>query len=202
MLLVYANRDEQSVIFHADLRALVAEHPERLVVLHWLETVQGLPAKKPLQEIVRPWGHAEAFICGPAPFMDCAADALKELGVARERVHIERFTSLAGDPWTEVEAAAPVEGERTVDLVVLLDGETHELDWPQSQKLLDFLLDKGLDAPYSCREGACSACGLKLVEGEVVMENNSVLEQEDLDEGWRLACQSRPVSDAVKVSYD
>ena len=201
MLLVYANRDEGSVIFHAELRALVAEHPDRLVVLHWLETVQGLPSKKPLQEIVRPWGHAEAFVCGPAPFMDCAADALKELGVSRERIHIERFTSLAGDPWTEVEAAAPVEGGRTVDLVVELDGETHELDWPADQKLLDFLLDEGLDAPYSCREGACSACGLKLVEGEVAMDNNSVLEQEDLDEGWRLACQSRPVSDAVKVSY-
>jgi len=201
MLLVYANRDEQSVIFHAELRALVAEHPERLVVLHWLETVQGLPSLKPLQELVRPWGHAEAFICGPAPFMDCAADALKGIGVARDRIHIERFTSLAGDPWTEVEAAAPVAGERTVDLVVDLDGDTHELDWPESQKLLDLLLDKGLDAPYSCREGACSACGVILVEGEVVMENNSVLEQEDLDEGWRLACQSRPVSDLVKVRY-
>ncbi|MGB8650327.1 MAG: ferredoxin--NADP reductase [Mycobacteriales bacterium] len=202
MLLVYANRDERSVIFHAELRALVAEHPDRLVVLHWLETVQGLPSKRPLQEIVRPWGHAEAFICGPAPFMDCAADALKELGVSRDRIHVERFTSLAGDPWVEVEAAAPVAGERTVDLVVELDGETHELDWPESQKLLDVLLDRGLDAPYSCREGACSACGVKLLSGEVVMENNSVLEQEDLDEGWRLACQSRPVSDAVKVSYE
>jgi 3-ketosteroid 9alpha-monooxygenase subunit B len=201
MLLVYANRDEQSVIFHRDLRELVAEHPERLVVLHWLETVQGLPSLRPLQEIVRPWAHAEAFICGPAPFMDCAADALKELGIARDRIHVERFTSLAGDPWVEVEATAPVAGGRTVDLVVELDGEVHELDWPADQKLLDLLLDTGLDAPYSCREGACSACGVILVEGEVEMENNSVLEQEDLDEGWRLACQSRPVSDAVKVRY-
>jgi 3-ketosteroid 9alpha-monooxygenase subunit B len=202
MLLIYANRDEQSVIFHAELRALVAEHPDRLVVLHWLETVQGLPSKRPLQEIVRPWGHSEAFICGPAPFMDCAADALKELGMSRDRIHVERFTSLSGDPWTEVEAVAPVAGGKTVDLVVDLDGETHELDWPADQKLLDFLLDQGLDAPYSCREGACSACGVKLLEGEVEMENNSVLEQEDLDEGWRLACQSRPTTDAVKVSYE
>jgi 3-ketosteroid 9alpha-monooxygenase subunit B len=201
MLLVYANRDEQSVIFHRELRALVAEHPTRLVVLHWLETVQGLPSLEPLQEIVRPWSHAEAFICGPAPFMDCAADALKDLGVARDRIHVERFTSLAGDPWTEVESVPAVEGEATTDLVVELDGETHQLAWPKSQKLLDFLLDEGLDAPYSCREGACSACGLTLVEGEVAMDNNSVLEQEDLDEGWRLACQSRAVSDAVKVSY-
>jgi 3-ketosteroid 9alpha-monooxygenase subunit B len=152
--------------------------------------------------MVRPWAHANAFICGPAPFMDCAADALKGLGFSRDRIHIERFTSLAGDPWTEVQATGPVEGEPTVDLTVDLDGVTHELKWPESQKLLDFMLDQGLDAPYSCREGACSACGLLLVEGEVTMDNNSVLEQEDLDEGWRLACQSRPVSDTVKVKYD
>lgn len=202
MLLVYANRDEQSVIFHAELRALVAEHPERLVVLHWLETVQGLPSLKPLQEIVRSWSHAEAFICGPAPFMDCAADALKELGVSRDRIHVERFTSLAGDPWTEAEAVGPIEGEPTTDLTVELDGATHELAWPKSMKLLDFLLDKGLDAPYSCREGACSACGVHITEGEVEMDNNSVLEQEDLDEGWRLACQSRASTDTVKVTYD
>jgi len=202
MLLVYANRDEQSVIFHAELRALVAQHPDRLIVLHWIETVQGLPSKRPLQEIVRPWAHAEAFICGPAPFMDCAAEALKELGVARERIHIERFTSLAGDPWLEVEAPALKADARTVELFVELDGQTHELAWPEGQKLLDLLLDKGLDAPYSCREGACSACGLLLVEGEVAMDNNSVLEKQDLDEGWRLACQSRPVSDVVKVRYD
>jgi 3-ketosteroid 9alpha-monooxygenase subunit B len=201
MLLIYANRDEGSVIFHQELRELVAEHPERLVVLHWLESVQGLPSLKPLQEIVRPWGHSEAFICGPAPFMDCAAEALKGLGMARDRIHIERFTSLAGDPWT-VAAAVHTEGGPTVDLVVTLDGETHELDWPADQKLLDFLLDKGLDAPYSCREGACSACGVKLLEGEVEMDNNSVLEDDDLEEGWRLACQSRPSTEVVKVSYD
>jgi 3-ketosteroid 9alpha-monooxygenase subunit B len=201
MLLIYANRDEGSVIFSEELRELVAEHPDRLVVLHWLETVQGLPSLKPLQEIVRPWGHSEAFICGPAPFMDCAAEALKGLGMARDRIHVERFTSLAGDPWTEVVAELS-SGGPTTDLVVTLDGDTHELDWPQDQKLLDFLLDQGLDAPYSCREGACSACGVKLLRGEVAMENNSVLEQDDLDEGWRLACQSRATSGPVEVSYD
>ena len=201
MFLVYANRDEQSVIFHAELRELVAKHPDRLIVLHWLESVQGLPSREPLQALVAPWVRGESFICGPSPFMDCAADVLKKLGVGRDRIHIERYTSLQGDPWAEVEVAAPVEGDKLAELHVELDGETHQLEWPESTKLLDLLLDKGLDAPYSCREGACSACSVMLVEGEVRMDNNSVLEQEDLDEGWRLACQAHPVSDVVKVSY-
>jgi len=201
MFLVYANRDEKSVIFHAELRQLVKEHPERLIVLHWLESVQGLPSAQPLAALVAPWVRGESFICGPAPFMDCAADVLKGLGVGRERIHVERYTSLQGDPWVEGETAAPVEGEKHAALQVELDGEIHELDWSESTKLLDLLLDKGLKAPYSCREGACSACSVMLVEGEVRMDNNSVLEQEDLDEGWRLACQSHPVTDVVKVTY-
>ena len=201
MFLVYANRDEKSVIFHAQLRELVAQHPERLVVLHWIETVQGLPSREPLQALVAPWVRGESFICGPAPFMDCAADVLKGLGVSRERMHIEKYTSLQGDPWAEIEVAAPVEGEQVTELHVELDGETRQLQWPESTKLLDLLLDQGMKAPYSCREGACSACSVMLLEGEVRMDNNSVLEQEDLDEGWRLACQAHPVSDVVKVTY-
>ncbi|OHV57226.1 2Fe-2S iron-sulfur cluster binding domain-containing protein [Pseudofrankia sp. BMG5.36] len=93
-------------------------------------------------------------------------------------------------------------GGRTVDLSVELDGETYEFAWPADQKLLNFLLDQGLDPPYSCREGICSACEFKLVDGEVEMENNVVFEQDDIDEGWRLACQSRPTTDAVKIIYE
>ena len=63
------------------------------------------------------------------------------------------------------------------------------------------LLAQGLDAPYSCRQGNCSACACKLVAGDVRMINDNVLEQEDRDEGWILACQSVPLTPRVSVSY-
>lgn len=85
---------------------------------------------------------------------------------------------------------------------VTLDGDVSEHAWPAETTLLDLLLAKGLDAPYSCRQGNCSACGCKLLEGEVRMLSNDVLEQEDLDEGWILACQSRPLTPTVTVTYD
>ncbi len=44
VVLVYANRDENSVIFGATLRELAAKYPDRFTVIHWLETVQGLPS--------------------------------------------------------------------------------------------------------------------------------------------------------------
>src|SRR6478752_4021244 len=46
IVLFYANRDESSVIFAKELTALAAEHPDRLQVVHWLESVQGLPSQE------------------------------------------------------------------------------------------------------------------------------------------------------------
>ena len=83
-----------------------------------------------------------------------------------------------------------------------LDGTPFEFDdWAPDQPLLDFLLAKGLSAPYSCREGECSACAVRLLEGDVKMIHNDVLDDDDLDEGIRLGCQSLPVTDVVKVTY-
>lgn len=201
--LVYANRDERSVIFADTLNRLAAEHPGRLGVVHWLESVQGLPTADALATLVRPYRGREAFVCGPKPFMAAVRAALTALDVPRTRVHLERFQSLGANPFERAEVAEPVTGDRAAGTVaVSLDGVTHRFDWPPGTKLLDLLLDNDLDAPYSCREGACSACACRLVSGEVKMLNNDVLEDEDIAEGIILACQSVPLTDAVEVSYE
>ena len=124
----------------------------------------------------------------------------RELRVPRKRVHIERFVSLTDDPF-DPEPAPAVEGTSST-VEVSLDGEQHTLDWPAGTKLLDLLRDKGLDAPFSCREGACSACACRVTAGEVTMLRNQVLDQTDLDEGYVLACQALAASDSVSVTYD
>ncbi|HVK24970.1 MAG TPA: ferredoxin--NADP reductase [Actinokineospora sp.] len=201
VFLFYANRDESSVIFADALRALGAAHPTRLSVVHWLESVQGLPTVAQLIEIARPFAEFDAFTCGPAPFMKAVTEALKSLGLPRERRHLERFASLGANPFDLVTPEADPDAASAV-VELELDGVRHTLDWPVTTKLLDLLLDKGLAAPYSCREGACSACAYRLVSGEVKLLNNEVLDKDDLDEGIRLACQSLPVSEKVEISYE
>ena len=74
--------------------------------------------------------------------------------------------------------------------------------WPTKEDfVLDFLESKGVHAPYSCREGECSACAIRLLEGEVTMVHNDVLDDEDLADGIRLGCQSVPATDTVRATY-
>ena len=199
--LLYANRDERSVIFGAALRELAAKYPDRLTVVHWLESVQGLPSATALAQLMAPFTERQAFICGPGPFMQAAQDALESLKVPAKQVHVEVFRSLDTDPFAAVTITDDGD-EPPATAVVELDGQTHTVSWPRSAKLLDVLLDKGLDVPFSCREGHCGACAVVKRSGEVDMDVNDVLEPDDIAEGLILACQAIPKSDSIEVTYD
>jgi 3-ketosteroid 9alpha-monooxygenase subunit B len=199
VVLVYANRDERSVIFGPALRELASVSGGRLVVVHWLDSLLGVPSAAAIAALARPYGSFEAFVCGPDPYLALVREALGRLGVPGSRVHVERFLSLADNPF-EVVAAAP-DGAVAATLSVTLDGATTELPWPAGTRMLDVLIDAGLDAPYSCRQGICGACACQLTGGEVEMAHNEVLEAADLADGYILACQAMALSTQVSVTY-
>jgi 3-ketosteroid 9alpha-monooxygenase subunit B len=225
IVVFYANRDERSVMFASQWTALAAEFPERLQVVHWLETVQGLPTQDQVRAFIASSYLAyDAFVCGPAPFMRLVTGALKELEFPRERRHQEKFVSLGGNPFGDAVQVAEAESEMAeadalddgvraaveegvsrpgpTQLEVELDGTSYSFDdWDAGTTLLSHLESKGVKAPYSCREGECSACAFRLLEGEVKLLKNDVLDQEDLADGIRLGCQSLPVTDCVKLTY-
>lgn len=87
----------------------------------------------------------------------------------------------------------------TID--VTLDGESTQVSAQQGEILLEALEAAGLDAPYSCRSGACAACMCQLEAGQVELVENHVLDQNDLDGGWILGCQAQLQSDAVRIRY-
>ncbi len=172
--LVYANRDDRSVIFADALRELSDKYPDRLTVVHWLESLQGLPSPTALAKLAAPYTDRPAYICGPGPFMDAARAALEALKVPAAQIHIEVFKSLDSDPFAAVTIDDTDEGDQPpATAVVQLDGETHTVSWPRSAKLLDVLLAKGLDAPFSCREGHCGACACTLRGGKVTWKSTT-----------------------------
>lgn len=201
--LLYANRDERSVIFRDELKALAEAYPTRLTVIHWLDSVQGVPSVAQLAELARHCLDAQAFVCGPGPFMDAAVAALQAIALQPERIHVERFASLP-DEESAAEAAPelpPPDAVEEAEVELRLDGRTHMLRCKGSETLLEAALRAGLSAPYSCQAGMCAACICQVVEGSVHLRHNEVLDKKDLSKAWTLACQAVPTSPRVCIKF-
>lgn len=206
IVLLYANRDERSVIFRRELKALAAAHPARLLVIHWLDSVQGVPSVAELAELARWQRAAQAFICGPGPFMDAAVAALQAIEIPPERIHVERFASLPDEP-TEAESVAaaeapaptPVVDEAQVEL--RLDGQEYRLRCAGNETLLEAALRAGIAVPHSCRAGLCAACMCQVQAGSVQLRHNEALDKKDLAKAWTLACQAVPTSERLRIKF-
>ncbi|MDN5505587.1 MAG: iron-sulfur cluster-binding domain-containing protein, partial [Comamonas sp.] len=206
VVLFYANRDERSVIFKKDLQQLAAEYPDRLQVIHWLDSVQGAPSQNQLAAWATPWvaDAGQAFICGPGPFMDAAQAAMIEAGMPAEQVHVERFVSLPDEETLQLmqEAAAPVEAAVDQAVVQLrLDGQEYEFNCSGTETILEAGLRAGINVPYSCQAGMCASCMCQVQDGSVHLRHNEVLDAKDLSKKWTLACQSVPTSEKLRVKF-
>ncbi|MFS2216612.1 2Fe-2S iron-sulfur cluster-binding protein [Telluria sp. Tellsp104] len=198
--LIYANRDPQSIIFREELRSLASAYPHRLQVIHWLDQVQGVPSVAQLAALATHWRQADCFICGPSLFMDAAVEALRAIDIPPARIHVERFVSLPEEGDLDVSDAAPA-GGAMIPVEIDLNGAHHALACSDQEPILDAMLRAGVDAPYSCRAGACATCMCTLVSGKVRLRHNDVLDKNDLVQGWILACQAVPETGPVQVRF-
>lgn len=212
--LLYTNRSSSDVMFLDDLADLKDRHPTRLTLHHVLSREQRTAPllsgridetklRTILAALIPPAQVDEWFLCGPLALVDLCREVLGDLGVAREHIRFELFTT--GDE--PARAARPVEvraGERTVRVEVTLDGVSSTVESPVDahESLLNAALRVRPDAPFACAGGVCGTCRARLVEGSVTMAENYALEPDEIERGFVLTCQSHPTSDRVVVDYD
>lgn len=225
--LVYCNQRTGSILFNEALQDLKDRYPSRLSLVHLLSRQsQDVPlfngrldaakVSELLATLIPPASIDETFVCGPEAMIEGCLQALLAAGVPKERIHAERFTSSAPPPNAMKSGAVDAEGTRaegqkglknedslgTIRLSVQLDGKAHELRMFAHERVLDVALAAGLDLPYSCKGGVCCTCRAKVLEGQVAMEKNFTLEDWEVQKGFVLSCQARPLSEHVTVSYD
>lgn len=207
--LIYGNRFARTVMFLADLDRLKNHHMSRLSVFHVLsrETsdvrlFSGRLDEEKLESLLRTVVDARSatawFLCGPTGVVEAARSILERAGVSSDVVHDELF--YANDSNTVNVAEGDVVGSR---VKVTIDGRTSELIVdPEGAPILDHVLSVRPEAPSSCRSGACATCRATVTVGEVVMDRNWALDEEQIARGQILTCQAHPVSGVVELTYD
>ena len=141
------------------------------------------------------------FICGPGPMMDAAEGALLDRGIAKARIHIERFTA-DRPPEAVSRAIEQLQTEAAgVTIAVTLDGRTRRIAFTEGN-ILDSARSAGMPAPFACKAGVCATCRAKVTSGKVEMAARYGLTDEEVADGYVLTCQSVPLGDGVAVDYD
>lgn len=87
-------------------------------------------------------------------------------------------------------------------VTVVIDGEEHTIQLNEQETIMEGAERIGIDPPYSCQSGVCTTCKAKVVSGEVEMENNFGLGEDEIREGYALTCIGRPKVAGTKVDWD
>lgn len=215
--LIYANKAAMDVMFLEELADLKDKYPQRMAIHHVLSREQriapllsGRIDAEKLQQLlgtaIRADDVDEWFLCGPFELVQLCRDTLAERGVRPDAIRFELFSSGKPDR-PEGHSGRPVvadESAETFKITFKLDGLQGEVASPTHarESLLNAALRVRPDVPFACAGGVCGTCRAKVVTGTVTMDENYALEQDELDKGYVLTCQSHPTSKEVMVDFD
>lgn len=205
-VLVYGNKNVNEVMFKKDIEQLKDTYNDRFFIHYTFSQEQydeyhsgridSRYAKIILDESYEGMKFDDYFLCGPEPMIDDVKALIKSLEVPENNIHFELFTS-APESSNEV-----LDFNGDTQITVLLDDEEDTFTMQRKRTILESALLQGLDAPYSCQGGICSTCIAQVTEGKAVMEKNSILSTEEVEEGLILTCQAHPVSPKIVIDYD
>jgi ferredoxin len=79
---------------------------------------------------------------------------------------------------------------------------THRITVPEDRYILQTAEAEGIDLPFSCRNGCCTACAVRVLEGDLAQPEALGLSLELRRQGYALLCVSYPCSDLVVETQD
>jgi ring-1,2-phenylacetyl-CoA epoxidase subunit PaaE len=210
--LVFGNRSRSSIMFFEELEGLKNKYLQRFSFINILsreKTVATInygridPQKlTDLNKLINYNSVHDFFICGPEEMIFCIRDFLVLQGIDQKKIHFELFTT-PGQKTVKVQRIEYKDNGPKSKITVKLDGRSFDFDLGfDNDTILDAALKQGADLPFACNGGVCCTCKAKLLEGRVEMEVNWGLEQEEVEQGFILTCQSHPVTEKVVVDFD
>jgi ring-1,2-phenylacetyl-CoA epoxidase subunit PaaE len=212
--LIYGSKNRSAIIFFEELEDLKNKYMERFTLINVLsrekidaEIFHGRINKiklTALEKLINYKKTDAAYLCGPEEMIFSSSEFLQEQGLDKNKIHFELFTTPGQSsnetktPKTEAVSSGPKS-----NITIRLDGRSFSFDLAYNgESILDAALQNGADLPYACKGGVCCTCRAKLIEGEVKMDVNYALEEEEVQQGFVLTCQSHPTTEKVFIDFD
>lgn len=210
--LVFGNRSRSSVLFFEELEAIKNKYMDRFSLVHIfsrekteVELTHGRVTKDKLKELSTIINYSDTddfFLCGPEQMIFTAKDFLESQGIDKKKIHFELFSSSENNNPAQLSKEEVSSPGSNITLTV--DGRSFSFDIPagNTTTILDAALKLGADLPYACKGGMCCTCKAKLLEGKVKMDVHWGIEDDEIEKGYILTCQSHPVTKKVVVDFD
>lgn len=212
--LVYGNRSRSSIIFFEELEGLKNKYLQRFNFINILSRERtdasinfGRIDTEKLTELSKLINYSsidETFVCGPEEMIFSVKEFLEQKGIHKKSIHFELFTT-PGQKKSAISASkVEIDNGPKSNITVKLDGRSFDftLSLTSDTTILDAALKEGADLPFACKGGVCCTCKAKLLEGEVSMDVHWGLEDEEVEQGYILTCQSHPKTKKVVVDFD
>ncbi|MEX1240954.1 MAG: ferredoxin--NADP reductase [Cyclobacteriaceae bacterium] len=212
--LIYCNRDIDSIIFKNALDKMQVQDEGRLHVIHVLDNApmnwqgySGLLNHEMLTKLferVPDWGieNTSYLMCGPEGMMKNVESLLAMRHIPKEKTFKESFVQgILDKKEHKKEDVVVVGGEelKTREVTIRFDGQEYKVMVPPEKGILESALDQGIDLPYSCQSGLCTACRGKALSGKVKLDEEEGLSQSERAEGYVLTCVGHPLTDDVVI---
>jgi len=209
--LIYCNRDIDSIIFKEELTKWETKHEGRLHVIHVLDNApmnwQGYSGLlnpemlKKLFERIPDWGIAKTtyLMCGPEGMMKNVDSLLAQHNIAKENIFKESFVQGIIDKESKPPVSLSATEAKAHEVTIRYDGQEYKIMVEPNNTILATALDQGIDLPYSCQSGLCTACRGKALSGQVKLDEEEGLSQSERAEGYVLTCVGHPMTDDVVI---
>ena len=209
-VLVYGNKSPDKTMFKTEIDQLKASYPEQLFVYYTFSEVNDKDAlfgridTSTVNYIIKNKHKGTDFdaffLCGPENMINTVKTDLRNKGITEKNIHFELFSTKVEEMDNSEAFGETLNGETTI--TIILDEEEETFSMKKEKSILEVALEKGLDAPYSCQGGICSSCLAQVIEGKAVMDVNSILSEEEVEDGLILTCQAHPTTDKITIDYD
>lgn len=219
--LIYVNSNRENTIFYEQLEQWSSQFPSRFrIVYYWgdewknKQPKSGFWSRLFTKRVVNAHrinparlktifsdlqlekdANSEFYICGPQGLMEMTTATIREIGFSKEVVHKESF-------YTSTKPThKPVKAQQEHQVKLRLKGKEHRVNVPAGMSILFAGLELGIDLPFSCQSGNCISCAGKCLSGQVEMPTNEGLTEEQMKDGYVLACVGYPKSNDVVIEF-